>query len=132
MSGVSKGTSPQGGVRIKPIPERRCAACGARDAKGTLIRIVRSPQGAVSIDIKGKAIGRGSYLCRTESCITKGIQRGGIERTLKVNLTGEHKARLLKDTLMAGVALPSPSHQGMSATSSRAPSDVSNLTNTYT
>lgn len=128
MSGVAKGAAPQGTLRVKPVPVRRCAACDARDAKGTLLRIVRSPQGAVSLDLKGKASGRGAYLCRTESCLSRGIQRGGIERTLKVNLTGEDKARLFKDIMTAGAATPPPSHRGAPSTPPIVASNISTLT----
>jgi predicted RNA-binding protein YlxR (DUF448 family) len=48
----------------KRVPLRTCVACGARTAKGSLVRIVAPRQGAVEVDVTGKAHGRGAYLCR--------------------------------------------------------------------
>ena len=47
----------------RKIPMRQCMGCRERKPKRELIRVVRSPEGAVSLDFQGKAPGRGAYLC---------------------------------------------------------------------
>lgn len=56
---------------VKKIPSRRCTGCGEHFPKGELIRVVRAPDGAISIDGTGKAPGRGAYLCKKTACLTK-------------------------------------------------------------
>ncbi len=53
----------------KKIPIRRCIGCGEHFPKGELIRIVRSPEGEISLDFTGKASGRGAYLCKKAACL---------------------------------------------------------------
>lgn len=53
----------------KKTPIRRCIGCGEHFPKGELIRIVRSPEGEISLDFTGKAAGRGAYLCKKAACL---------------------------------------------------------------
>lgn len=53
----------------KKIPERKCLGCGEMRPKRELIKVVRSKDGAVSLDPTGKAAGRGAYICRSEECL---------------------------------------------------------------
>jgi predicted RNA-binding protein YlxR (DUF448 family) len=55
----------------KHIPERQCLGCGTKKPKAELLRIVRSPDGAVSLDPTGKAPGRGAYLCGDPACVAR-------------------------------------------------------------
>lgn len=55
----------------KKIPLRKCAVCGEHRAKGELVRVVRTPEGEVRIDLTGKLNGRGVYLCRSAACVKK-------------------------------------------------------------
>lgn len=57
--------------KVRKIPERRCVGCGEHFPKGTLIRVVRSPEGAFSLDFGGRAPGRGAYLCKNRACLQK-------------------------------------------------------------
>ena len=75
-------------AKRKHIPERKCVSCGKRLPKQDLVRIVRSPQGSVSIDSTGKSAGRGAYLCRTSGCWEKGLNKRGLERSLDLSLSG--------------------------------------------
>ena len=56
---------------MKKIPQRRCVGCGEHFPKGELIRVVRSPEGDISLDFKGKAAGRGAYICKNPVCLQK-------------------------------------------------------------
>lgn len=69
-------------IHGKPAPERRCAGCGERFPKQSLVRVVRSPEGLVSLDLTGKAAGRGTYICRSAAC----LRRARRARRLETNL----------------------------------------------
>lgn len=55
----------------RKIPERQCLGCGTRRPKAELLRVVRSPEGEVSLDFTGKKSGRGAYICKNVACFTK-------------------------------------------------------------
>jgi predicted RNA-binding protein YlxR (DUF448 family) len=59
-----------------------------------LVRIVRTPEGAIVIDETGKRNGRGAYLCSQMSCWERALERRHLERALKVKLTTEAQAQL--------------------------------------
>lgn len=68
----------------KKIPVRQCMGCRERKEKRELIRVVRSPEGTVSLDFKGKLPGRGAYICPKESCLKKALKSKALERNLEV------------------------------------------------
>ena len=70
----------------KKIPQRQCMGCRERKAKRELIRVVRSPEGVVSLDFSGKAPGRGAYLCPNPECLKKARKSKGLERSLKASI----------------------------------------------
>lgn len=51
--------------------------------KRELIRVVKTPEGEISLDIKGKMNGRGAYICKNAQCLNKAVKSKGLERTLK-------------------------------------------------
>ena len=53
---------------MKRVPQRMCIACRAVRPKRSLVRVVRAPEGGVSVDETGKVNGRGAYLCRSRLC----------------------------------------------------------------
>ena len=55
----------------KSIPQRQCVGCREKKPKPELIRVVRAPDGAISLDARGKAAGRGAYLCPKAVCLKK-------------------------------------------------------------
>ena len=63
-------TKPKQQVK-KKIPERRCVGCQGTFPKKELLRVVRSPEGIISIDFTGKKSGRGAYICQNETCFKK-------------------------------------------------------------
>ena len=73
----------------KKIPMRQCLGCREMKPKRELIRAVKSPDGEVSLDFKGKMPGRGAYLCPNEECLKKAIKNKGLEKTLKISGIGE-------------------------------------------
>ena len=73
----------------KKIPMRQCMGCREMKPKKELIRVVRSPEGSVSLDFKGKAPGRGAYLCPDLQCLKKARKSGSIGRVLEVEIPAE-------------------------------------------
>lgn len=73
---------------------RHCTGCGAELPKNELIRVLRSPDGEVSIDSTGKGAGRGAYLCRKASCLQKAKKSGKLNRSLNVVLSEEIYGKL--------------------------------------
>ena len=53
------------------IPMRKCTGCNEMKPKKELVRVVRSPEGEVSLDLTGKKPGRGAYVCRNLECLKK-------------------------------------------------------------
>lgn len=65
----SKGKAQE--VTKKRIPERQCLGCNEHKPKQEMIRIVRSPEGEISLDLTGKKSGRGAYVCPDPACLKK-------------------------------------------------------------
>ncbi|NLT43498.1 MAG: YlxR family protein [Anaerolineae bacterium] len=79
-------------------PQRTCVVCREVAAKRTLMRLVRTPEGTVVLDPRGKASGRGAYLCGSEECFTSKRAREAVARALQVSL-GEDEWSALTDQL---------------------------------
>ena len=73
----------------KKIPIRQCLGCREHKPKKELIRVVRSPEGVISLDFRGKKPGRGAYLCRDAACLARALKQKQLERQLEVQLTPE-------------------------------------------
>ena len=68
----------------KKSPQRQCMGCRERKDKRDLIRVVRTPEGAVCLDFSGKLNGRGAYLCPKADCLKKAQKSKALERSLEV------------------------------------------------
>ena len=64
----------------KKIPMRQCLGCRVMKPKRELIRVVRSPDGVITLDFKGKNPGRGAYVCRDADCLKRAIKSRALER----------------------------------------------------
>ena len=71
-------------MQPKKIPLRRCCGCGESFPKKELIRVVRTPDGAVQRDFTGKLSGRGVYVCRSLSCFKKARKADRFARSLDI------------------------------------------------
>ena len=78
----------------KKIPQRMCCGCGEMFDKRSLVRVVRSPEGEVSLDLTGKDSGRGAYICKSAGCLKKAQKSGRIARTLQVTIPEEIYSRM--------------------------------------
>ena len=70
----------------KKIPMRQCLGCREMKPKKELIRVVRSPQGEVSLDFRGKLPGRGAYVCPNPACLGKARKSKALERAFSAPL----------------------------------------------
>lgn len=78
----------------KKIPMRMCVGCREMKPKKELIRIVRSPEGEISVDRTGKAQGRGAYICQSVGCLNKARKIRALERALEHGIEDEVFERL--------------------------------------
>ena len=74
---------------MKRVPLRQCLGCREMKAKAELVRVVRSPEGAVSVDLRGKAPGRGAYVCPSADCLKKALRSKAVSRSLGVEIPPE-------------------------------------------
>lgn len=73
-------------VKQKKIPMRRCNGCNEQKPKNELIRIVKSPEGEVSLDLTGKKSGRGAYICNNAECLLKAKKSHRIDRAFEMTI----------------------------------------------
>ena len=74
---------------VKKIPTRRCTGCGEHFPKNTLIRVLRTPEGEVILDLTGKKSGRGAYICKNAQCLKKARKSRRIETSLECQISEE-------------------------------------------
>lgn len=75
--------------KVKKIPQRQCLGCREMKDKKALIRVVRSPEGAISLDFKGKLPGRGAYVCPDMECLKKARKSRALERAFETAIPAE-------------------------------------------
>ncbi len=73
----------------KKIPMRMCIGCGENKPKKELIRIVKSPDGEISLDTTGKKSGRGAYICQNQSCLNQAMKHHRLEKNFSCNISAE-------------------------------------------
>ena len=73
----------------KKVPLRQCMGCREMKPKKELVRVVRGTDGNVSIDLKGKAPGRGAYVCRDVECLKRARKSRALERAFETAITPE-------------------------------------------
>lgn len=83
-------------LKKRKTPERMCVACREMRDKRSLIRIVKTPEQEVKIDLTGKANGRGAYLCKTEECINLALKKKQLERALNIAIPENVFSELLE------------------------------------
>ena len=73
-------------MKPKKIPMRMCLGCSEMKPKMELIRVVKSPEGDISLDFKGKAAGRGAYICRSRECLDKARKARRFEKSFSCKI----------------------------------------------
>ncbi|MCD7756047.1 MAG: YlxR family protein [Firmicutes bacterium] len=81
----------------RKIPQRQCMGCRERKPKREMIRVVRQPDGTVSLDFSGKLSGRGAYVCPDLECLRKARKSRALERCLEADIPQTVYDRLEKE-----------------------------------
>lgn len=68
-------------MKPRKLPVRTCSGCGEQKTKKEMIRVVRSPEGEISLDLTGKKSGRGAYICPDPDCLKKARKARRLERS---------------------------------------------------
>lgn len=81
----------------KKIPLRQCIGCGEMKSKKEMMRILKTPEGPIVLDVTGKKNGRGAYLCMSGDCLKKARKNKGLERSFKMSIPDEVYEELEKE-----------------------------------
>ncbi len=73
-------------MKQKKLPLRLCAGCGAHKPKKELVRVVKSPEGEISLDLSGKKPGRGAYICPARECLQKARKARRLEKAFSCQI----------------------------------------------
>ena len=81
----------------KKVPLRQCIGCGQMKGKKEMMRILRTTEGEIVLDMTGKKNGRGAYLCPAMECLKKAVKNKGLERSFKMAIPPEVYQALEKE-----------------------------------
>lgn len=73
-------------MKPKKIPMRMCLGCNEMKPKKELIRVVKSPEGEISLDFTGKKSGRGAYICHSVECFNKARKGRRLEKAFSCQI----------------------------------------------
>lgn len=76
-------------MQKRKIPMRMCTGCGQMKPKKELVRVVKSPQGEIFLDLTGRGPGRGAYVCRDIECLKKARKARRLERAFSCRIPDE-------------------------------------------
>lgn len=74
-----------------------CIGCREGKPKKELVRVVKSPDGTISIDLTGKKSGRGAYICKSEACLARAQKSRSLERAFACPISEEIWERLRQE-----------------------------------
>ncbi len=81
----------------KKIPLRQCVGCGEMKSKKEMMRVLKTAEGPIVLDVTGKKNGRGAYLCLSLDCLKKAKKNKGLERSFKMSIPEEVYESLKKE-----------------------------------
>ena len=82
---------------VKKIPMRKCTGCGESKPKKELVRVLKTADDGIIMDLTGRKNGRGAYICHNMACLTKAIKTKAIERSLGEPVSAEVYEELKKE-----------------------------------
>ena len=91
-------------MQTKHVPMRMCNGCGEMKSKKELVRVVKSKEGEISLDLSGKKAGRGAYICSNLECLQKARKARRLEKALSARIPDEiydEMEQQLKNSLVA-------------------------------
>ncbi len=74
-----------------------CAGCREARPKKALVRVVKSPDGEISVDLTGKKSGRGAYICKSEACLARARKARCFERAFGCQISDDIYERLARE-----------------------------------
>ena len=74
---------------MRKIPMRKCVGCGEMKSKKEMMRVLKTPEEQIILDVTGKKNGRGAYLCKSAECLKKARKNKGLERSFKMSIPAE-------------------------------------------
>ena len=86
-------------AKERKIPLRKCSGCGEMKQKNELVRVVRSPEGDLSMDLTGRKPGRGAYVCRSIDCLRIARKAKRLERSFACAIPSEIYDRLEQEMM---------------------------------
>lgn len=86
-------------IRKKKMPLRMCVGCGEMKPKQELVRVVKSPEGEISLDFTGRKPGRGAYVCKNAGCLKAARKARRLERAFSCKIPEEVYDRLEEELL---------------------------------
>ena len=81
--------------KVRKMPQRTCVGCGRVTDKRSLVRIVRTPEGDVTVDPTGKQSERGAYVCATRECLQRAVRSGKLSKALEAAVPDDVVTALL-------------------------------------
>ncbi len=84
-------------MAIRKIPQRKCVGCNVSKDKKELIRVVKTTEGEISVDLTGKKNGRGAYICHDAECLKKAKKAGRLEKAFECQISEEIYQRLMQE-----------------------------------
>ena len=81
----------------KKIPLRQCVGCSKMKGKKEMMRVLKTAEDGIILDMTGKKNGRGAYLCMERECLKKARKNKGLERSLKTSIPDEIYDNLEKE-----------------------------------
>ncbi|HWQ74064.1 MAG TPA: YlxR family protein [Syntrophomonas sp.] len=76
-------------VKVRKIPQRMCVGCREMKDKRDLLRVVRTPEGIIEIDLTGKKAGRGAYLCPNPECLNLAVKGKRLQKALEHEISAD-------------------------------------------
>ena len=83
--------------KVKKIPQRQCLGCNEHKPKSELLRVIRTPEGEIVLDFTGKRSGRGAYICKSKTCLTRARKSRRIDKNLECTVPEEVYDRMEKE-----------------------------------
>ena len=84
-------------MKEKKIPLRMCTGCGEHKPKRELVRVVKSPEGDISLDLTGRKSGRGAYICPNTECLAKAKKARRLEKAFSCQIPDDVYAAMEKE-----------------------------------
>lgn len=82
---------------VRKIPMRKCVGCGEMKSKKEMMRVLKTAEDEIILDVTGRKNGRGAYLCFSKDCLLKAMKNKGLERSFKMAIPGAVYENLEKE-----------------------------------